>query len=181
MGNAFADLTDLFERNVWRYFEGLTDEELHWEPVPGMWGLRPKTELRTPLPADASDGDWWLDGVRPRPDPEPFTTAGWRIAHLILGSWSWLGPLTETQRPPEPPLTGDVATLLPLWRSVFDELLTVTRAFTDADLAAEVRAGTSMWRRSGIVSHMTLEISLHGAEVGTMRHLFRSQPRLDAS
>lgn len=73
---AFAQQAALFERNVWRYFDGVTDEELHWEPVPGMWGLRKKEELRTPLPSDTSDGDWWLDGVRPRPDPEPLATIG---------------------------------------------------------------------------------------------------------
>jgi hypothetical protein len=25
----------LFEQYVWRYFDGLTDEELQWEPVSG--------------------------------------------------------------------------------------------------------------------------------------------------
>ena len=39
----------LLRRDVWRYFDGLTDDELHWEPVADMWGVRLKTELRTPL------------------------------------------------------------------------------------------------------------------------------------
>jgi hypothetical protein len=175
----FADQSALFERNVWRYFEGLTNEELHWEPAPNMWGLRKKSELRTPLPLDTPECDWWLDGIRPRPNPEPLTTIGWRVAHLILGSWNWLTSLKELEpRPrPEPGLTGDVESLIPLWKSVFDEFVGAAKEFTEAALAAEVQAGTSRFRRSRIVSHMTLEITAHGAEVGTMRHLFRATSR----
>lgn len=139
-------------------------------------GTPQERRARTPLPADASDGGWWLDGVRPRPDPEPLATIGWRIAHLILGSWNWLSSLKELGPRPEPGLLGNVGSLLPLWRSVLDDFTSAVKAFNDEDLARDVQAGTSRIPRMWIVSHMTPEIAAHGAEVGTMRHLYRTMP-----
>ena len=169
---AFGDQTGLLRRYVWRYFDGLTDDELHWEPVPAMWGLRRIEDLRTPCPDDVI-GDWWMDSVRPRPNPEPLTTIGWRIGHLTLGTFNWISSLDARGPRDEPPLAGDVATLLPLWRSVFDEVVELVSSYSEDELAEEVVAGTSRLRRSWIASHMTLEIAAHGAEVGTMRHLYR--------
>jgi hypothetical protein len=51
--------------------EGLGDEEYFWEPVGGCW-----TVHRDP------SGAWVTDYAEPDPDPAPFTTIGWRLAHL---------------------------------------------------------------------------------------------------
>jgi hypothetical protein len=51
---------------------GMTDEEYRWAPVDGCWSVRP---------TDA--GPWMQDGIGvPDPDPPPFTTIAWRIAHI---------------------------------------------------------------------------------------------------
>ena len=35
--------------------EGLTDDEYRWEPVPGMWSIRPRAEATTPMAAGGGD------------------------------------------------------------------------------------------------------------------------------
>jgi hypothetical protein len=70
-----------------RVWTGLIDDELLWEPVPGSWGVRPRSECRTPTPF--GDGDWvadfdfelagaaiWGKAI------EPLTTIGWLLWHV---------------------------------------------------------------------------------------------------
>lgn len=54
--------------------EGLTDDEYFWEPVPGCWNLR-----------RGGTGGMEIDYAFPQPDPPPFTTIAWRLAHVIVG------------------------------------------------------------------------------------------------
>ncbi|MBA2467825.1 MAG: DinB family protein [Chloroflexia bacterium] len=49
----------------------LTDAEYLWEPVPGGWSVRPD-----------GAGSWKPDWAKPEPDPPPFTTIAWRLAHI---------------------------------------------------------------------------------------------------
>lgn len=172
---ALADQAVMLRRWVWSaYFEGLTDAELHWEPVPGMWGVRRKTELRTPLVADAAPGDYWVDGERPRPDPEPMTTIAWRIAHLTLGTWNWNGFIEDVPVPPEPSLPFDAEGALALWRSVLDRFVDVVGELSDERLQERSRAWNGQATFASVVSHVCLEIAYHSAEVGTLRHLKRA-------
>lgn len=62
---------------------GLTDQEYLWEPVPGMWSVRPRAEAT----ASHSDGagDLVVEFAFPEPDPPPVTTIAWRLAHVIVG------------------------------------------------------------------------------------------------
>src|SRR6478672_10023287 len=60
--------------------DGLTDDEYFWEPVPGCWSIRPV--------GAAGDGTFTIDWAWPAPDPPPFTTIAWRLAHIagpVLG------------------------------------------------------------------------------------------------
>src|SRR4029077_11688032 len=50
--------------------DGLTDEEYSWQPVPDCWTVHP-------------DGS--IDFTYPEPQPAPFTTIAWRMAHVIVG------------------------------------------------------------------------------------------------
>ena len=36
----------------------LTDDELFWEPLPGSWSVRRRSDCRTPTPHATSDDDW---------------------------------------------------------------------------------------------------------------------------
>ena len=62
--------------------DGLTDDEFLWEPVPG-WSLRKRDDARSPMAAGA--GETVADFEYPEPDPAPFTTIAWRMAHMSIG------------------------------------------------------------------------------------------------
>ncbi len=62
--------------------DGLTDDEYLWEPVPG-WSVRRREDARSPMAAGA--GDTVADFEYPEPDPAPFTTIAWRMAHMSIG------------------------------------------------------------------------------------------------
>lgn len=92
---ALGDQAAMLRRNVWRYFEGLTGDELHWEPV------------------------------------------------------------------------------AELWRSVLDHFVEVVRSLSEERLASPSPVMDGKATYANLVSHATLEIALHSAEIGTMRHLYR--------
>lgn len=170
---ALGDQAKLLRRNVWRYFDGLTDDEMHWEPAPGMWGVRLKTELRTPLEDGAAEGPYWMDTLAVPDADAPFTTIAWRVAHLTLGTWNWNAFIAGHEVPTEPAIRHDAAGALALWREVLDAFVDLAIGLDDEQAAAEVEAWDGSVKRSLLLSHVTLEIALHSAEVGTMRHLKR--------
>ena len=173
--NPFGDQAVLLRRTIWPYyFDGLTDEEMHWEPAPDMWGVRLKTELRTPLEEVAADGPYWMDGIRPAPTPVPFTTVAWRIAHLTLGTWNWNGFLEGVPVPPEPAMRADADGALELWCSVLDRFVDIVGSLSDEQLEEKTEAWDGNATRAFVVSHVCLEIAYHSAEVGTLRHLYRA-------
>jgi hypothetical protein len=172
---ALGDQAELLRHTIWPYyFDGVTDDELHWEPVPDMWGVRLKTELRTPLEEGAAEGPYWMDTAAVKRLEAPLTTIAWRIAHLTLGTWNWNAIIAGQEVPPEPALRADADGALALWRSVLDAFVEMVVGFTDAELDAEIEAWGDKEPRSGIVSHVCLEIAYHSAEVGTLRHLHRA-------
>lgn len=63
--------------------DGLSDDEYLWEPVAGCWSLRPRAQAKSPMAAGAAD--IVADFEYPEPDPAPFTTIAWRMAHLSIG------------------------------------------------------------------------------------------------
>jgi hypothetical protein len=80
-------------------FEGLTDDEYHWEPAQPAWSIRRRDAA---VGARAvGRGDWVLDYDRD-PDPPPVTTIAWRIGHLIdmlESRWHWtFGPRSTDPR-----------------------------------------------------------------------------------
>lgn len=81
--HAREQLTSHWDAHVRPRLEGLTDDELHWEPVPGCWGVRPRAEATSPQAAGA--GGWVIDFALPEPDPAPVTTIAWRLWHVIEG------------------------------------------------------------------------------------------------
>jgi hypothetical protein len=172
---AFAQQARMLRGWVWSaYFEGLTDDELHWEPAPGMWGMRLKSEVRTDRTADeVPPGDYWVDTFRDAPDP-PLTTIAWRLAHLTLGTWNWNGFLADVPAGPEPALRHDAAGALELWRAVLDRFVDVVRSLPEERLAERSTAWGGEATFANVASHVTLEIAYHSAEIGTMRHLYRA-------
>jgi hypothetical protein len=71
MKDDLVSLSDFTWQRTRSRLNGLSDEEYLWEPVPGCWTIR-----------DRGNRTFYADGVRPAPEPAPFTTLAWRIAHL---------------------------------------------------------------------------------------------------
>lgn len=82
-GLALEHLTFHWESLVRPKLEGLTDEELHWEPVAECWGVRPRAEATSSHAGGR--GDWVIDFAFPEPSPPPVTTIAWRLWHVIEG------------------------------------------------------------------------------------------------
>ncbi|MCK9868861.1 DinB family protein [Nocardiopsis dassonvillei] len=66
-------------------FEGLTDDEYFWSPVPDSrsWSVRPRGGSTAPM--RGGSGDFTIDFAFPEPIPAPFTTIAWRLGHVIVG------------------------------------------------------------------------------------------------
>ena len=62
----------------------LTDAEYLWEPVPGCWSIRRRSDgPGTGATMLAGAGEWGRDRAEnPQPYPPPLTTIAWRLGHL---------------------------------------------------------------------------------------------------
>jgi hypothetical protein len=117
-----------------RVWDGLTDEELFWEPVPGAWGIRRRGDSLTPQPF--GDGEWVADfDVDADTSGHPaMTTIGWLLWHV----GSMPGRLVETE------VFGGPHAYSSGWTSPY---LTHHPRFTTADSAVEeLRRGWSALR-----------------------------------
>ena len=157
---------------------GLTDDELHWEPVPGCWGIRPRHLARTPMAAGA--GDWVADFAFPEPEPAPATTIAWRLGHITVGCLAkrasdHFGPGDVAYETTDWPATAD-ATLARL-DEAYDGWMTPVRRLTPAELARPVGEAEGPWAShpmAALVLHLTREVLHHGAEVLLLRDLYRA-------
>jgi len=166
---------EVWERSRAR-FDGLTDEEYHWQPAPGCWAIGPR-----------EDGTHEQDFCAPPPDVAPFTTIAWRLWHLIdmygenrAPRWLDLEPQGEAvgldapnARPPT-----DAATALMLLdhaHTRWNAHLTLVSEESLAEVVGPVGGGYADRTRSAYVLHMLDEFIHHGAEISTLRDLFRWQ------
>lgn len=181
MGLAKQDLAALSDE-VWQRFrgriEGLTDEEYHWEPVGGGWGVRAR-----------SDGTHRHDFAVPPPDPAPFTTIAWRLWHVIdlygeNRAPEWLAvppqgnPIGLDDPDGAPPATAAAA--VALVERAHDRWDAHLGLVTDAALAEEVGPVGGRFAdrtRASYVLHMLDEFIHHGAEIAVLRDLWRWQHR----
>jgi hypothetical protein len=155
--------------------DGLTDEEYFGEPAPGCWTIHP-----------GDDGRWVWDPPVPMADP-PFTTIAWRLWHLIdlygeNRAPSWLdlapqGPAIGLDDPGGGPPTTAAAALELLDRA-HDRWDAHLALVDDARLAVTIGPVAGRWAdhtRAAYVLHMLDEYVHHGAELATLRDLWRAQ------
>ncbi len=184
VGETKAELV-LLSDEVWARtrtrLEGLTDDEYLWEPAPGCWSIRP-----------GADGRWVADGIRPEPEPAPFTTIAWRLWHLIdmYGedrAPRWLD--VPAQGPPiglddpdgAPPATAtEAVALLERAHDRWDAHLQLVSDDQLDEPIGPVGGPYAERKRTSYVLHMLDEFVHHGAEIALLRDLWRWQPgRLD--
>ncbi|HEX6301996.1 MAG TPA: DinB family protein [Acidimicrobiia bacterium] len=151
--------------------QGLTDEELLWEPAPGSWTVR---RLEDGSSTPSSDSPWWA----PEADAEPPRTLAWSIGHLGAGSLiraDWLVGDHEMVEGPDWPMTADEA--IPLlregleaWRSGLDQMSdedldTVGRSAYPGGLDPQLPLLDIVW-------WVNKELLWHAAEIWYARDLY---------
>jgi hypothetical protein len=146
--------------------DGLTDEEYFWEPVPGMWSIRP-----------AGNGRFTADYAYPEPSPAPATTIAWLLAHVIVGC---LGARAASHfgAPPAEyetwPYAGTADEALKQLDTVYAAWSTGVRGLSASDLDRPAGPAEGEWAdspMSDLVLHINREVIHHGAEMARLRDL----------
>lgn len=143
--------------------EGLTDDEYFWEPVPGCWTLHP-------------DGS--IDFSYPPPQPEPFTTIAWRLAHVIVGVLAMRNH-SHFGGPPADylswPYARDARTALEQLDTAYANWITGVRGLGAAALARPCGPAEGPYAdlsMATLVLHINREVIHHGAEIACIRDLY---------
>lgn len=159
-----ADQLDWHWRTTLRpRLDGLTDEEYFWEPVPDCWTLH-------------RDGS--IDFVYPQPEPAPFTTIAWRLAHVIVGvlaarNYSHFGgPAADYQ---SWPYALDADTALTQLDDAYRNWIDGVRGLDEAALHRPVGPAEGPWADYPMIAlalHINREVIHHGAEIACIRDLY---------
>ncbi|MUL66658.1 serine/arginine repetitive matrix protein 1 [Mycobacterium sp. CBMA 234] len=143
--------------------EGLTDDEYFWEPVPDCWTVHP-------------DGS--VDFAYPPPQPEPFTTIAWRLAHVIVGVLAMRshshfgGPPADYQ---SWHYARDARTALDQLDAAYADWIAGVRSLDDAALAQPCGPAEGQYgdlSMAALVLHINREVIHHGAEIACIRDLY---------
>ena len=166
-GNARGMLDVLVRR-----LEGLSDEELHWEPVDACMGVRAGVMDPLPRAPHHYDGD---------AQPDPVTTIAWRLAHIAAEGLlnprnpEWLGSGRV------PPAVGSIpmsASSMVAWVvDAVDWWCDLVGSLSDEHLAMPIGPVGGAFGdapRAGFVLHIGNDTTHHGAEVGLLRDLWRA-------
>jgi DinB superfamily len=143
--------------------DGLTDDEYFWQPVPDCWTVH-------------SDGS--IDFTYPEPEPAPFTTIAWRLAHVIVGVLAvrnynhFGGPEAsyQTWR-----YAMDAATALRQLDEAYANWITGVRGLSDDDLSrpcGPAEGPYAEYPMMALVLHINREAIHHGAEIACIRDLY---------
>jgi hypothetical protein len=176
-----ADQLDVHWRTALRpRFDGLTDEEYFWEPVPGMWSVRPRGASAAPVALGG--GAFAQDFARPAPDPAPVTTIAWRLSHLLVGVF---GVRVASHFGGDPvdyaayDYPGDAATALGRLDAVYAAWIAGVRSLGPDDLTRPCGPAEGPYAEASmtaLVLHINREALHHGAEIALLRDLFRWRP-----
>lgn len=142
---------------------GLTDDEYFWRPVPDCWTVHP---------------DGRVDFSYPPPQPAPFTTIAWRLAHVVVGvlamrSHSHFGgpPADyESWR-----YAADAATALQQLDDEYARWIAGVRTLDGDGLArpcGPAEGPYAEYPMSALVLHINRELIHHGAEIACIRDLY---------
>jgi hypothetical protein len=162
--------------------EGLTDEELRWEPVDGMWSVRAPGEGVGEV--QAGSGRWLADWTIPEPDPPPMTTIAWRLGHIIIGvlgmrNHSHFGGPAIDYTSTEWWGTADAA--LAALDEQYARWVAGVSTLGPEDLERPVGPAEGPYAESPyavLVLHIHREVLHHGAEVLLLRDLYRNRDTL---
>ena len=164
-------LSDFVWRRTGDRLTGLGDVEYFWEPVPGCWTIR-----------KSDDGRFYADGVQPAPQPPPFTTLAWRLAHLTAcygadrnGTFLHveLEPRVLTADGARPGTASEALDLLARAHARWRAHLTAVPPDVMGERLGRVAGPFAEGTLTGFVLHMVDEFVHHGAELALLRDLYR--------
>ncbi len=164
-------------------FDGLTDDEYFWEPVPGCWSIR-RRDAVDPEIARGS-GEFALEYAWPPPSPPPVTTIAWRLGHIITGVFAernaaHFGAAPADVRTFEYAGTADGA--LAQLDEVYSAWITGVRALDEAGLRRPCGPAEGPFAAaplSDMILHINRETLHHAAEIALLRDLYRAKGRQD--
>jgi hypothetical protein len=167
-----------WQRQVRPGLIGLTDDEYFWEPVDGMWSIRPRAEAVSSHAAGG--GDLVADFAFPEPEPPPVTTIAWRLGHLSVGIFgirasAHFGDGRLTYQNAVWP--GSAAAALDYLDEQYAAWTEGIRALDEDGLKAPCGPAEGPWATSpfaALILHINREAIHHSAEVLLLRDLYRA-------
>jgi hypothetical protein len=157
-------------------WDGMTDQEYLWEPVPGMWSVRPRGQG---VAVEVGSGSHIIDFAFPEPSPPPVTTIAWRFGHLLVGVFG-ARVATHFDGPPVGYDTYDypatAVDALRLIDGMYAAWIAGVRSLNEAALAENCREqGHEQDTMAALVLHINREVFHHGAEISLLRDLYAWQ------
>lgn len=159
-----ADQLDVHWRTQLRpRLAGLTDDEYFWQPVPDCWTVH----------ADGS-----IDFAYPTPDPVPFTTIAWRLAHVIVGVFAMRnhnhfgGPPADYHHWT---YATDAGTALHQLDETYAGWIAGVRSLSATDLNRPCGPAEGPYAEYALIElvlHINREAIHHGAEIACLRDLY---------
>jgi hypothetical protein len=177
-----------------RAWNGLTDEELLWEPMPGCWTVRPLEAIQSPTPfvvgtwAAEFDVDLTMAAIEGKAI-EPLTSIGWLFWHVgsqpgraaqldFLGGdhtadSGWTSPYIASH-----PIFTTAEEAVGAMRAGWRALDAALQSSSDEQLAQPVR----FWGYGGpgpmgtgaqVIASILNEVSHHCTQMGVLRDLYR--------
>lgn len=160
----------------------MTTAEYLWEPVPGCWSVRRRSNGPGANAVLVGAGEWARDDGWPPPYPPPFTTIAWRLAHLsemldLRADWT-IGSHSRSVK--QYRFHGDaadgiaaLANATAVWRE----------ALTSADEDSLTQVGRCQYPDGSdpdepfinVVWWVNQELLHHGAEIALLRDLYNAQ------
>jgi len=175
-GTSLIDISDYVMARLGERLDGLTDDEFFWEPVPGCWSIR----LR-------SDGKWRLDGEGgdpPPPEPVPLTTIAWRIGHLgalCLGGFAERTFGGDEASPDAIPLPESAAGVPTFLGENYGRWRAGLASWEVGEWEAPLGPKFGPYAEDNgydLALHVLDEVIHHGAEVGLLRDLYLRRAEL---
>nr|WP_203865527.1 DinB family protein [Plantactinospora endophytica] len=166
----------------WRHqlrprLDGLTDDEYHWEPADGGWGVRPRSEVE----GGYGSGEFVIEYAFPAPTPPPVTTIAWRLAHVIVGV---LGQRSAAHFGGPPcrydgfDYAGTADGALRQLDAAYATWRDGVRTLDPAGLARPCGPAEGPYAElpmAALVLHVNRETIHHGAEISLLRDLYRTR------
>jgi hypothetical protein len=181
-----------------RALTGLTQEAFDWEPHPGAWGVRQRSECTTPDPYGATGSRWVLDNdwaiVQAAADRgdvvEPMTTIGWLLNHFgaapgLFAELEIVGGSTEPTLDRYQQMWG--VTIIPNVDEAVDRFMSGWSALRESlreatDERLETTYEGHPWKRGDrAISALLNEVSHHGTQICVLRDLYARRSAGEAS